>query len=214
MKGASKKVSWEITKKTFIPVLIFALVIVLYVFYHTMWSYLLSEQLQENLKKYLGTALIISITFIIQRAAGGIFSWYKENIASKTPTRMDNEMVPLLRRIANIAIWTISLLIILPLFGININALIAALGVGSLAIALAAQDTIANIIAGFMIMVDKPFRIGDKINLPSGETVKVLDIGVRRSKFLSNDNKAIVIVPNLELSKSKIVNYSYAEEAR
>lgn len=214
MKGTSKKVSWEITKRTFLPVLIFALVIVLYVLYQTRWSYLLSEQLQENLKKYLGAALIISITFIIQRAAGGAFSWYKENIASKAPTRMDNEIIPLLRRISNITIWIIAMLIILPLFGININALIAALGVSSLAIALAAQDTIANIIAGFMIMVDKPFRIGDKIKLPSGETVKVLDIGVRRSKFLSEDNKAIVIVPNLELSKSKIANYSYAEETR
>lgn len=214
MKGASKKVSWEIIKKIFIPVLIFALVIVLYVLYQTRWSNLLSEQLQENLKKYLSAVLIISVTFIIQRASGGVFSWYKENIASKTPTRLDDEMIPLLKRIANIVIWTIALLIILPLFGININALIAALGVGSLAIALAAQDTIANIIAGFMIMVDKPFRIGDKISLPSGETVKVLDIGVRRSKFLSEDNKAIVIVPNLELSKSKIVNYSYAEETR
>jgi len=76
---------------------------------------------------------------------------------------------------------------------------------------LAAQDTIANIISGFMIMIDSPFRIGDKIKIPSGEVVKVLDIGVRRSEFLSED-KAIIIVPNLDLSKSKIVNYTYGEE--
>ena len=100
---------------------------------------------------------------------------------------------------------------ILPLYGVNINALIAALGVGSLAIALAAQDTIANIIAGFLIMIDRPFRIDDKIKLPSGEIVKVLDIGIRRSKFLFEDN-AIIIVPNLDLSKSKIVKYTYGEE--
>ena len=89
--------------------------------------------------------------------------------------------------------------------------LIASLGVGSLAIALAAQDTIANIIAGFLIMVDRPFRIGDEIKLPSGEKVKVLDIGIRRSKFLSEEN-AIIIMPNLELSKSKIVNFTYGKE--
>ena len=62
-----------------------------------------------------------------------------------------------------------------------------------------------------MIMVDSPFRVGDKIKIPSGEVVTVLDIGVRRSKFLSEDN-AIIIVPNLELSKSRIVNYTYGEE--
>ncbi|MFH1848359.1 MAG: mechanosensitive ion channel domain-containing protein, partial [Candidatus Omnitrophota bacterium] len=80
-----------------------------------------------------------------------------------------------------------------------------------LAIALAAQDTIANIIAGFLIMIDNPFSIGDCIKLPSGEKVKVLDIGIRRSKFESEDG-AMVIVPNLELSKSKIINYTYKEK--
>ncbi len=105
------------------------------------------------------------------------------------------------------AIWVIAFLIILPLYGVNINALIATLGISSLAIALAAQDTIANIISGFLIMVDTPFVEGDKIKLPSGEIVEVLDIGVRRSKFLAED-KAIVIVPNVDLSKKKIVNYT------
>ena len=103
------------------------------------------------------------------------------------------------------------MLIILPFYGVNISALIAALGVASLAIALAAQDTIGNIIAGFMIMIDRPFRIGDKIKLPSGEIVGVLDIGLRRSKFASEE-KAVIIVPNLELSKSKIVNYTFGKE--
>ncbi len=60
-------------------------------------------------------------------------------------------------------------------------------------------------------MIDRSFKIGDRIKLPTGELVEVLDIGVRRSKFLSED-KAIVIVPNLDLSKKKIVNYTYSEE--
>ena len=105
----------------------------------------------------------------------------------------------------------IALLIILPFYGVNITALVAALGVTSLAIALAAQDTIANVIAGFLIMIDRPFRLGDRIKLPSGELVKVLSIGVRRSTFVS-DESAIIIVPNSNLSKSKIVNYTYGKE--
>jgi MscS family membrane protein len=211
MGPISKRISREIIKKSLLPILIFVLIIVLYIHYSSKLAPKFPLQLQQNLKKYIGTAFIISITFIIQRIMGGVFSWYKENIASKTPTELDDELIPLLRRVSKITIWVIASLIILPLYGVNISALIATLGVGSLAIALAAQDTIANIIAGFMIMVDRPFRIGDKIKLPSGEVVKVLDIGVRRSKFLSDDN-AIIIVPNLELSKSKIVNYTYGQE--
>lgn len=211
MKQVSKKISWEIAKKTILPILIFIGVVVLYLYYTLILAPKFSLQLPQNSKKYLSTILVISITFIAQRIIEGALSWYKENIASKTTTRLDDELIPFLRRLAKTAIWVIALLVILPFYGVNINALIATLGVGSLAIALAAQDTIANIISGFMIMVDKPFRQDDKIKLPSGELVKVLDIGVRRSKFLSED-KAIIIVPNLELSKSKIVNYTYGEE--
>jgi len=211
MRPISKRVSQEIIKKSLLPILIFVLIIILYILYSSKLAPKFPLQLQQNLKKYIGTVFIISITFIMQRIIGGVFSWYKENIVSKTATQLDDELIPLLRRVSKIIIWIIALLIILPVYGVNISALIATLGVGSLAIALAAQDTIANIIAGFMIMVDRPFRLGDKIKLPSGEIVNVLDIGVRRSKFLSEE-KAIIIVPNLELSKSKIVNYTYGQE--
>jgi len=207
-----KTISREIIKKSLLPILIFVLIIILYIHYSSKLAPKFPLQLQQNLKKYIGTVFIISITFIIQRIMGGVFSWYKENIVSKTATRLDDELIPLLRKVSKVAIWIIALLIILPVYGVNISALIATLGISSLAIALAAQDTIANIIAGFMIMVDRPFRLGDKIKLPSAEVVKVLDIGVRRSKFLSQDNDAIIIVPNLELSKSKIVNYTYGQE--
>ena len=211
MRPISKKISQEIIKKSLLPILIFLLIVILHMHYSTNLAPRIPLHLQQNFKKYITTIFIISITFIIQRIIGGAFCWYKENITSKTTTRLDDELIPLLRRVFKIAIWIIALLIILPIYGVNISALIATLGVGSLAIALAAQDTIANIIAGFMIMVDRPFRLGDKIKLPSGEVVKVLDIGVRRSKFLSDEN-AIIIVPNLELSKSKIVNYTYGQE--
>lgn len=107
----------------------------------------------------------------------------------------------------------VALLVTLPLYGVNISALITALGVTSLAIALAAQDTIANVIAGFLIMVDRPFREGDSMKLPSGEKVIALEIGVRRSRFLAEDG-SIIIVPNLDLSKSKIVNFTYGEERK
>ena len=211
MRPISKRISQEIIKKSLLPVLILILLIILYTHYSSKLAPKLPLQLQGDLKKYIGSVFIISVTFIIQRIMGGLFSWYGENVASKTATELDDELIPLLRRVSRVVIWIIALLIILPVYGVNISALIATLGVGSLAIALAAQDTIANIISGFMIMVDRPFRLGDKIKLPSGEIVKVLDIGVRRSKFLSEET-AIIIVPNLELSKSKIVNYTYGQE--
>jgi MscS family membrane protein len=101
---------------------------------------------------------------------------------------------------------------ILDHFKVDVKGLLAVLGVGSLAIALAAQDTIANMISGFIIMLDRPFREGDRVVLPSGETADVYDIGIRSSKFLTFDN-TLIVVPNNDLVKSKITNMSYPEEA-
>ena len=213
MSNTSKKVSFEIIKKTAFPFIIFLIFLASHAFYKVQISPYVSSQLQSQIKKYSLTILIGVIIFIVQRMIGGIVVWYKDQIAAKTATKLDDEMVPLISRTLKIIVWTIALLLILPLYGVNISALVATLGISSLAIALAAQDTIANIIAGFLIMIDKPFRVGDQIKLPSGEVVDVLEIGVRRSKFLAQDS-SIVIMPNLELSKSKIINYTYGQELK
>ena len=211
MLKTSRKISWEIIKKTFLPLILLLLSIGAYLAYKIKVAPTISPELTHALKKYIGTIFVLCIAFMLQRFAGGLLGWYKENVAAKTKSRLDDKLIPLFRRTVKVIIWVLAFLVILPFYGVNINALIAALGVGSLAIALAAQDTIANVIAGFLIMVDAPFREGDKIKLPSGENAIALEIGVRRSKFLAED-KAIIIVPNLDLSKSKIVNYTYGEE--
>ncbi|MBU1090491.1 MAG: mechanosensitive ion channel family protein, partial [Candidatus Omnitrophica bacterium] len=203
----------EVIKKSVYPVLILILLIAGYVFYRIQIVPLISPELRLILKKYIGTAFIFSIGYMMQRIAGAILGWYNQNVAAKTVTRLDDQLIPLARRSINIVIWVIVILLILPLYGINISVLITALGVSSLAIALAAQDTISNIIAGFMIMIDNPFRVRDKIKLPSGEIVEVLDIGIRRTKCLAEDG-AIIIVPNLDLSKNKIINFTYGEERK
>ena len=211
MAELSKEVVGKIIKKSFLPFLALLLFIGAYLHYRLNIAPLISVQLQQALKKYMGTILVLCIAFIIQRITDTILDWYKENVAAKTLTELDDKLIPLFSRTVGVVIWVLTLLIILPFYGVNISALVAVLGVSSLAIALAAQDTIANIIAGFLIMVDSPFKINDKIKLPSGEIVEVLDIGIRRSKFLAED-KAIIIVPNVNLSKNKIVNYTYGEK--
>ena len=211
MVKVSKKMSWEVIKGILLPLVVFLLFLSSYLFYRIKIISMISSQFEVNFRKYIASGFVVGVAFIIQRVVGAILLWYRENVAVKTVTCLDDELIPLVRRTSNVFIWIVAFLVILPFFGVNISALVAALGVSSLAIALAAQDTIANIIAGFMIMIDRPFRIGDEIKLSSGDVVKVLDIGVRRSKFLSQD-EAIVIIPNLELSKSKIVNYSYGKE--
>lgn len=204
----------KILKNSFLPLIIVILALLLYFIYSFRFKPTLNEEITKIIARGFFAVFVSAITFFFQRITSAAFIWYSQNIAVKTETRFDDKILPLLKRTTNTIIWLIATLVILSNFGININALIATLGVCSLAIALAAQDTIANIIAGFLIMVDGPFRIGNEIKLPSGEKVRVLDIGIRRSWFLNLEDNSIIIFPNLELSKSKIVNFTYGKERK
>lgn len=208
-----KKLIPTIIKKSFLPFLVVVLVSGAHVTHSLRFKEFLGQAVNAYIQKALLVIFILGLTFWFQSVSSAVFVWYQANIARKTQTPLDEEFVPLFRRIANIVIWVIGLVVLLGKFGVNINALIATLGVSSLAIALAAQDTIANIIAGFLIMIDRPFRLGDRVRLPSGEDVEVLDIGIRRSQFLSKEG-SVIVMPNLDLSKSKIVNYTYGEERK
>lgn len=105
-------------------------------------------------------------------------------------------------------ILCIGLLVILGTLGISITPIIASLGITSLAVALALQPTLENFFSGVQIVMDKPFRVGDYIELDSGEQGFVEKIGWRSTwiKMLPNNT---VIVPNSVISQSKLVNYFY-----
>ena len=155
---------------------------------------------------YSFNVLIISyLTYVVIQS---FISWYLQDIAKKTKTRLDDEFLPLLGRLLRIVVFFIAIIIILSHFKVNITGFLATAGVASLAVAFAAQETIANLISGFTILVDKPFRIGDRIQLPSGEIGDVIEVGLRSTKILSFDHNVIVI-PNSEVTKAKVVNYSY-----
>ncbi len=186
--------------------------VILYILYRARIAPDISPALEQELRKYIITGFTLCSGYLIHKVTKGMFDWYREFISRRASVHTDDLLLPLISRAALILIWICVLLVILPLYGINITALVALLGVGSLAVSLAAQDTVANIIAGFLIIIDRPFHRGDRIKLPSGEIVEVLNIGIRRSRFLLAEEKAIVIVPNLDLSRNKIVNYTYAGE--
>ena len=110
--------------------------------------------------------------------------------------------------IARGATLGIGLLVIMGTLGISITPIIASLGITSLAVALALQATLSNFFSGVQLVMDKPIRVGDFVELDSGEQGFVEKIGWRSTwiRMLPNN---IVIMPNSRLSESKIINYFY-----
>jgi len=158
----------------------------------------------------LYSATVLLIAFGIYRFLAGFTRWYLRHVAERTASRLDDEFIPLFERLSKLLLLFVGATIILKHFNQDISALVASVGIGSLAIAFAAQETLANMIAGFTIMLDRPFRIGDRIELSSGVIGDVYEIGLRSTKILTFDN-TLLVVPNAEISRSTIVNHSYPD---
>jgi small-conductance mechanosensitive channel len=126
--------------------------------------------------------------------------------------RLEREYVPLVTKVSSLAVALILIVVVAKHFGQDVTSLVAALGVGSLAIGLAAQQTLGNMIAGFTLLVDRPFRPGDRIKLATGEMGEVLEIGVRSTRIVLVDRN-LLVVPNTELVNSRVVNYAFPTAA-
>jgi small-conductance mechanosensitive channel len=153
---------------------------------------------------------IVAVTFLAIQLLNASIKHFVVAQAKKTSSRVNDALIILINRLTNSLIVFIALIMVLGTFGFNVSSLLVFLGGSSVAVALAAQDTLSNMIAGFTIMIDKPFRIGDRIKLPSGEVGDVYEIGLRSTKILDSDNN-MIINPNAELVKTKLVNYSYPQ---
>ncbi|MBI2877327.1 MAG: mechanosensitive ion channel family protein [Candidatus Tectomicrobia bacterium] len=118
----------------------------------------------------------------------------------------------LLENLTRAVIILLGLMIILDSLGVSIAPLLTTLGIGSLAVALALQDTLANFFAGLYLLVDRPIQVGDYIKLDTGDEGYVERIGWRCARIRTLPNN-IVIIPNQKLSQSVITNY-YLPEPR
>jgi MscS family membrane protein len=152
----------------------------------------------------------ILATVLILRLINTLFTWYSESIDERVDVKLSGQMLPFIRRVISIVIGTIALVTITERYT-DVSAMLATLGVGSLAIALAAQNSLEDIFSGFMIMADRPFRVGDRIEIQDIQTWgDVMDIGLRSTRVRTRDNRTVV-VPNGLIGKSMIVNHSYPD---
>ncbi|MCH7587784.1 MAG: mechanosensitive ion channel family protein [Chloroflexi bacterium] len=146
-------------------------------------------------------------SFFIVRLVSGLFDWYGESLTEKTEMNLVAQMLPFLRRIALIIVISIASVSLLGRFT-DVSALLATLGVSSLAIAFAAQSALEDMFSGFLIMFDRPYLIGDRIQIQELDAWgDVIDIGLRSTRIRTRDNRS-VIIPNAVIGKSMIINYS------
>lgn len=117
-----------------------------------------------------------------------------------------------IKSMLRIFMWLITIIIVLGYIGVDPTSLIAILSVAGLAVSLAIQGTLSNLAGGIMILVSKPFKVGEYIQA-GGVEGAVADIALVYTRIKTFDNK-LIFVPNGEIAKEKIVNYTSQEERR
>ncbi len=165
----------------------------------------LPERYVFSLTRIIHVTLILSVTFATANLSGRIFQNYIRQSSLPLPTT--GLAYGLLKGI----IIIIGILITLGVLGLSVTPLITALGVGGLAVALALQDTLANLFAGIHILVEKSIRVGDFIKLETGQEGHVQDITWRTTRVRMLPNN-MVVIPNSKLAQSVVTNYYLPEK--
>lgn len=147
--------------------------------------------------------IILNITWFFARLCSNLISIYW---ASADGAGRNNRMSPIINRTILVIIWIVGFFTALININIDISALLGTLGIGGIAFALAAQDTIKNIFGAFTILTDKPFSIGDTVRV-DGHEGTIIDIGIRSTKMRNHD-KRIITFPNYKMADTSVMNIS------
>ena len=159
------------------------------------------EIVLENAAYFL---LVLDVTAILSRIVDALISEVIMPITEKSESSFDNQLIPVIQKGVRSIIWVLGIIIGLDNIGFDITAMIAGLGIGGLALALAAQDSVKNIFAGIMIFLDKPFRIKDRIQV-DGFDGTVEEVGLRSTRLRTLEGR-IVTIPNSRFTDNSVTN--------
>lgn len=163
-------------------------------------------------KRIFSAFLIILLTSIANNIVNSLLPYLEHHIAAKTKTAVDNVIIDLFKKFSGIIIYTVGIILVLDVLGFNIMPFVAGAGVAGIAIGFAAKDTLSNLIAGVLLIIDRPFEVGDRIEVWSAPKNAatwgdVIHIGLRATKIRTTDN-IVIIIPNNEIMKRDIINYT------
>src|SRR6266536_3887597 len=164
------------------------------------WGKVINNILDKGLKIIVAA----TITYAVLKLIDLLMGYWKERAAVETDRTFDEQLFPIIRKTLKVFVTVVAVLVTSQNLGFDITAAIAGLSVGGLALGLAAQDTVANLFGAVAIFIDKPFRIGDRIQLDTVDGM-VETIGLRSTRLRSLDGHLITI-PNKTMGNATITN--------
>lgn len=163
----------------------------------------LSEKTNEGLFTLFKVLLAFHLLRLAYLAVEALGFWLDEYVA-KTENTLDDQLAPLATKTLKVFVVVFGILLILQNFGFNVVSVLAGLGLGGLALTLAAQDTAANVFGSIQILFDRPFQKGDLVKIGDTEGI-IEEIGFRSTRIRTPYN-SLVSIPNASVAKDKIDN--------
>ena len=164
------------------------------------------EEINDWVNKGFFLVIALVITWVIARIVDALIKEYLMPLADKTESDVDDQLIPIVQKGLRYVIWSLGVIVALNNAGYNVGALLAGLGIGGLALAMAAKDTVANVFGGITIFTDKPFKIKDRIVVNGFDGI-IEEIGIRSTKLRTLDGR-IVTIPNSKFTEGFVENIS------
>ncbi|MDP3678151.1 MAG: mechanosensitive ion channel family protein [Methylotenera sp.] len=190
-------------EKFLIPIIYFG---IFYVALHTL-------NLSENFKHGLGIATIILVTLLVVSAVISAVNFVLQSYLNKSlDSDSGAKQLKGISGLINFAIWMIALVFLLDNLGVKISAVVAGLGIGGIAVALAAQAVLGDLFSYFVIFFDKPFEVGDFIII--GDKMGVVEhVGIKTTRIRALGGEQLVF-SNTDLTNSRVHNFKKMERRR
>jgi MscS family membrane protein len=159
---------------------------------------------EEFLSKGLIIIVAASVTYMLIKFVDLAVGYWRQRAAGDQEKVLDDQLLPIVRKTLKVFVVVVATLVTLDNIGVNITAALASLGIGGLAVALAAQDTLANVFGAVAIFLDKPFRVGDRVQFDQVDGI-VETIGLRSTRVRNLDGH-LITVPNKTIGNASITN--------
>ncbi len=172
---------------------------------------ILSHAVQEAVNKAAALAAIFTGAYLINSVGAAVLLWVEDHLESRDVSNAGGWALPLARRGMLIVVIAMAAMISLDILGVNISPLIAGLGLGGLAVALALQPTLSNLFAGTYVITEGVVSEGDYVEMENGVTGYVVDVNWRSTRLRTWGNN-LVIIPNSRFAETIITNYSKPDE--
>ncbi|MCO4746889.1 MAG: mechanosensitive ion channel family protein [Proteobacteria bacterium] len=167
---------------------------------------LLPKQLTSMVHNTSTVVITMFVTWAASNLISAMRAHYLDPMIEKSESKLDDQLVPIMEKAFKAALWTFAILIVFSNMGYDILSLLTGLGIGGLAIAMAAQETLSNVFGSITIFTDQPFQVGDLITV-EGHTGIVEEVGLRTSRMKTASGVAITI-PNSHMVAGAVINHS------